>query len=167
MDADAIILDDIFDLETARLAAEIASNGKWVLARLPVDLLKHAISRMLDMGVEHYLIVSSLELIVRPSLIPLLCLSCKVKSNDATYPYTTGECAECKYTGYHRVRPIFDMLFVDPELKDLIAGYYMDNNYEKLRDRLAGSGEALRQQALAQEGITTPEKAIELTTFVS
>ena len=55
----------------------------------------------------------------------------------------------------------------DPELKDLIAGYYMDNNYEKLRDRLAGSGEALRQQALAQEGITTPEKAIELTTFVS
>ena len=112
MDADAIIFDDIFDLETARLAAEIASNGKWVLARLPVDLPKHAISRMLDMGIEHYLIASSLELIVRPSLIPLLCLSCKVKSNDATYPYTMGECAECKYTGYHRVRPIFDMLFV-------------------------------------------------------
>jgi len=167
MDADAIILDDIVDLETARLAVETASNGKWVLARIPVDLPQHAIKRLLDMGVEHFLIASSLELIVRPCLVPLLCQSCKVKTNDKTYPYTVGKCEECKYTGYHGVRSIFDMLFVDPEVKNLIAGYYTNNNSEKLRSRLTGSGESLRQQALAlaREGIITPEKAIELTTF--
>ncbi len=100
-------------------------------------------------------------------LVPLLCEACRTDSGDPIYPFASQGCAECRHTGYKDVRAISEMLFVDTQLRELIANYAADDGADRLAQHLAASGESLKEQALAlaRDGYTTPARAIELTTF--
>ncbi len=140
-DPDVVMLGEIRDTETARIAVQASLTGHLVLSTLHTNTAVGAITRLQDMGIESFLLASSLVAVFSQRLVRLLCVHCREAyapdaserallgldvSASATVYRATG-CAACKNTGFDKRKGIFECVRIDADMRALIhaaAGEY-------------------------------------------
>ncbi|OGS07703.1 MAG: hypothetical protein A2204_00080 [Elusimicrobia bacterium RIFOXYA1_FULL_47_7] len=135
-DPDVIMVGEIRDQETAEIAIRSSLTGHLVFSTLHSNNSAGAITRLIDMGIEPYLISSSVEAIMAQRLIRLLCPKCRVRDNQDTSSlessgfkilpdgaiFTAGPgCEECRHTGYKGRTGIYELLIMDDEIRQLVV----------------------------------------------
>lgn len=135
-DPDVMMVGEVRDLETAQIAVQIALTGHLVFSTLHTNDAASGVTRLIDMGVEPYLITSSVECFVAQRLVRLLCPRCKRPvrltvqaaadfglSSDEIKNVTVFEpagCAFCNDTGYRGRQGIYEFLVIDEAIRQLI-----------------------------------------------
>jgi len=126
-DPDVIMVGEIRDRETADIAIRAALTGHLVFSTLHTNDAPSAITRLVDMGIEPYLITSSLVAVLAQRLVRVVCAGCKQPAGTAMSP--EGErvatvrgagCAECNGLGYVSRMGIFELMDIDEEIRQLI-----------------------------------------------
>ena len=127
------MIGEIRDLETGEIAIQSALTGHLVFSTLHTNDAPSAITRLIDMGVESFLLSSTVRGILAQRLVRVICPSCKTVdtsadrealeklgvSSDVTI-YMGKGCEHCAYTGYYGRLGIFELLLVDDEIRSLI-----------------------------------------------
>ncbi len=126
-DPDVIMVGEIRDRETADIAIRSSLTGHFVFSTLHTNDAPSAISRLTDMGVENYLITSSLVAVLAQRLVRLICEHCKEKgdtrfapSGDMVQCYTGRGCEHCFGSGYTGRVGIFELMELDDGIRQLI-----------------------------------------------
>ena len=133
-DPDIIMIGEIRDLETAEMAIQAALTGHLVFSTLHTNDAPSAITRLLDMGVENFLLSSTIRGILAQRLVRIICPDCKevdpsiadreelkLLGIDSALPLYRGRgCETCSATGYYGRAGIFELLVVDDEIRKLI-----------------------------------------------
>jgi general secretion pathway protein E len=136
-DPDIIMVGEIRDLETAEMAIQASLTGHLVLSTLHTNDATSAITRLLDLGVPHYLLQSTLTGVMAQRLVRTLCRHCKEVTDQVdedkwkalVWPWTvrppkqigrTVGCLECRNTGYLGRTGIYEMFKISPELRRMI-----------------------------------------------
>jgi general secretion pathway protein E len=143
-DPDILMVGEIRDIETARIAVQSSLTGHLVLSTLHTNSAAASVARLIDMGVEAYLLASSLKAIVAQRLVRKLCTKCSVRgplpdavvskfqlSPKSTCAHATG-CPACHGTGYQGRTVIYEILAVSPAVNDAISRSATQSNIEKL-----------------------------------
>ncbi len=176
-DPDVILIGEIRDRETAQIAVQASLTGHLVFSTLHTNDAPGAVTRLVDMGVEPYLVASSLEAVLAQRLVRVLCKHCKqpdtspttqaLKSQVGISPETTVfravGCRECRNTGYHGRHAIFEWMDVDNDVRQLVlknssAGEIADVARKNGLRTLSEDG-----WRLVRIGITTPEEVLRVT----
>jgi general secretion pathway protein E len=116
-DPDIIMIGEIRDLETAQIAVQASLTGHLVLATLHTNDAAASITRLTDMGVEPYLLASSLLGVLAQRLVRCLCVHCRVERDGSWHPVG---CDRCGQTGYHGRRGIYELLDIGPNISALV-----------------------------------------------
>ena len=151
-DPDVIMIGEIRDLETAQIAVQASLTGHLVLATLHTNDAVGATTRLVDMGVEPYLLSSSLLGVLAQRLVRKLCASCMKKG-----------CPACSETGYSGRTGIYELFTVDEEAKRLIHTRAPE---QALREHAVRTGmRPLREDAQrwVLSGVTSLEEAMRVT----
>jgi general secretion pathway protein E len=133
-DPDVIMIGEIRDLETAEIAVQSALTGHLVFSTLHTNDAPSAITRLLDLGVERFLLSSTIRGILAQRLVRVICPHCKEKDPSAAgaeelAPFGLGAqaelyrgkgCEKCTFTGYRGRAGVFELLVVDDEIRKLI-----------------------------------------------
>jgi len=159
-DPDVIMIGEIRDLETAEIAIQAALTGHLVFSTLHTNDAPSAITRLLDMGVEHFLLSSTLRGILAQRLVRVICPHCKtvdaspaareelgmlgIRELDAAY--IGAACEQCAQTGFYGRSGIFELLTVDEEMQRLII---KQSDASRLREADRRSG----MKTLLEDGI--------------
>jgi general secretion pathway protein E len=179
-DPDIIMVGEIRDHETAEIAIESALTGHLVFSTLHTNDAASAITRLQDMGVDSYLISSSVIAVMAQRLVRQVCPHCTQSTqlspeeanllaiNPADFPsIRRGEgCERCANTGYRGRVGLYELLQLSDETRHLI-GANADAN--EIRQQAIKDGlRTLRQDALEKlhQGITTPEEIVRVTRAV-
>lgn len=175
-DPNVIMIGEIRDTETARIAVRASITGHIVLSTIHTNSSLNTIERLLDMEVERYLLASALTGIISQKLARKLCPHCKVKKKTNDYEkelfrkvlhkdideiYTTEGCEECR-NGYKGRIAIHEVLLVNQDIKDAISS---NLRKDKLRELVYSSDViTLLQDGLEKvvEGLTTFEEVLKL-----
>ncbi len=174
-DPDVVMVGEIRDGETAEIAIRAALTGHQVFSTLHTNDAAGAITRLIDMGVEPFLISSSLVGVLAQRLVRRLCPNCKTPwpltealrnrlsafgtwDDSATF-YRGGGCENCRGTGYRGRVGIFELLPVGAELRELIL---QRKSSAQIKEAAAGSILTMQKDALqkAQAGQTTAEELL-------
>jgi type IV pilus assembly protein PilB len=175
-DPDIIMIGEIRDLETSEIAMQSALTGHLVLSTLHTNDAPEAITRLMDIGVEPYLISSSVIGVLAQRLVRTICPDCKVsyqtdpkvmgdlgedvsKSKESLTLYRGKGCKNCKQSGYRGRMGIFELLLVNEEIKKLISERASTQVIREVAKKMAGLV-PLRRDGLKKvlEGNTTPEE---------
>jgi general secretion pathway protein E/type IV pilus assembly protein PilB len=176
-DPDVILIGEIRDQETAQIAVQASLTGHLVFSTLHTNDAPGALTRLVDMGVEPYLVASSLEAVLAQRLVRVLCEHCKQEDTsptarafkaqtgiDAATPvYRAVGCRECRNTGYHGRRAIFEWMDTTNEIRQLIL---KNVSSDVLREAAIRSGmRTLAEDGwrLVRQGVTTPEEVLRVT----
>ena len=178
-DPDVILVGEIRDQETAELAVRASLTGHLVLSTLHTNDAVGAIPRMIDMGIEPYLIASSLSVVIAQRLLRRVCEDCKEPISDseqilnrldissevdrsATY-YRGCGCLKCKGTGYQGRVAIYETLIVDEDFHDPIVSCANAGELSSLF-RKKGFNTMMDDGLLkAAQGITTIDEVLRVT----
>lgn len=179
-DPDVILIGEIRDLETAEIAFQAAITGHLVLSTLHTNDSFGAVVRLLDLGVDRFVLGSSLSLVVAQRLARRVCTKCKepytppedviqkfrVANQDLTYQHGQG-CPACGKTGYSGRMGIYEMLRMNSSLKELIR---QKANESALRRAAAVAGtRTLFEDGVSKvkDGLTSPEELLRVIEVVS
>lgn len=178
-DPDVILIGEIRDRETAEIAIQSSLTGHLVFSTLHTNDAASAVTRLIDMGVEPFLVTSSVVAIIAQRLVRVLCPHCKeVYSPDEEelanlgLPFSALEintfyrkkgCNRCMQTGFRGRTAIFEILVVDDEIKRLVLA---TSDATQLNDLAVRQGMITLQQDGIQKilaGITTTEEVLRVT----
>jgi type II secretion system protein E len=177
-DPDVILIGEIRDAETAQIAVQASLTGHLVFSTLHTNDAPGALTRLVDMGVEPYLVASSLEAVLAQRLVRVLCTHCKVADDSATANafklklgipadvtlYKSVGCRECRNTGFHGRQAIFEWMDTNPEIRQLIL---QNTSSDVLREAARRAGmRSLAEDGwrLVAKGMTTVEEVLSVTT---
>jgi type IV pilus assembly protein PilB len=178
-DPDIIMVGEIRDYETAEIAVKAALTGHLVLSTLHTNDAPSTITRLLNMGIEPFLVSSSLNLIVAQRLARRICANCKDEVKippkaltDAgmkperlkhAKPCKGKGCDDCNGTGFRGRVALYEVLPVKEEIKDLILRG--GSAIEVKREAIQIGMKTLRQSGLSkiEEGVTTLEEVLRVT----
>ena len=119
-DPDVIMIGEIRDLETAQIAVQASLTGHLVLATLHTNDAVSAVNRLVDMGVEPFLLASSLLGVLAQRLVRRLCPHCKQPDPAVPGTWRPVGCAQCSQIGYSGRTGIHELFCVDDEVRSLI-----------------------------------------------
>jgi type IV pilus assembly protein PilB len=177
-DPDVIMLGEIRDLETAEIAIRSSLTGHLVFSTLHTNDAPSAVTRLMDMGVASYLVLSSLNGVMAQRLIRVLCPACKVRIPfgpkeqemlgltslpDGAAIFGPAGCPACGNLGYKGRNAISELLVITPEMRRLSSSQLTP---EILRDLALKDGfTTLRESALSKlfSGITSIEEVLSVT----
>ncbi len=182
-DPDTILVGEVRDLETAQIAVEAALTGHLVFSTLHTNDAPSAITRLLDLGIEPFLICASIEAIVAQRLVRKICTKCKTQiapteemlmelgltANDTKgklFCFGKG-CTLCNNTGYKGRMAIFEMMLLTDRVKELIM---KSASTEQLRMVAREQGmRTLRQSGMLGifDGHTSIEEVVRETLFTA
>ena len=179
-DPDIILVGEIRDLETAEIAAQASLTGHVVFTTLHTTDAPGTIARLLDLGVEPFLITATLEGIIAQRLVRKICENCKTPFEPTEgqllqlglmpedvkgkkFHYGRG-CQRCNNTGYRGRTAIFEIMVLNDEIRDLIMNN-ASTNILRTAGQKAGM-KLLRDNGLAiiYDGITTIDEIVKETT---
>src|ERR1019366_7841542 len=177
-DPDVILIGEIRDQETAQIAVQASLTGHLVFSTLHTNDAPGALTRLVDMGVEPYLVASSLEAVLAQRLVRVLCPHCKVADESPTAQalkvqlgipasttiYRSVGCPECRKTGFFGRHAIFEWMDSDNEIRQLIL---KNASSDLIRDAARKSGmKTLADDGwrLVRMGIPTVEEVLSVTT---
>jgi general secretion pathway protein E len=172
-DPDVIMIGEIRDLETAQIAVQASLTGHLVFATLHTNDAVSAVTRLVDMGVEPFLLASSLIGVGAQRLVRRLCAECRQpighlqfqplpKSSPGIF-YKPQGCDACNQSGYRGRTGIYELLTVDNELRRHIHDRASEQD---LREHVVSRGmRSLRDDGmrLAAQGVTSPEEVARVT----
>ncbi len=174
-DPDIILVGEIRDQETAEIAVRAALTGHLVFSTLHTNDASGAITRLLDMGIEPFLVSSSVEGILAQRLVRIVCPRCKesyradpdylkkigfaVEGDEVTLHRGKG-CEECKNTGFKGRLGIFEILLIDEKIRRLIGERSSTSTIK--RAGVEAGMKTLRESGWekVREGITTIEEVL-------
>ncbi len=178
-DPDIIMVGEIRDFETAEIAIKAALTGHLVLSTLHTNDAPSTIHRMLNMGVEPFLVTSSVNLILAQRLVRKICSDCRERHDlhpqtlvdmgmspedaESTETYQGAGCDRCNQTGYKGRIALYEVLPLREELKELILE---GGSAGELKRAAVQSGmKSLRRSGLhkIREGVTTAEEVLRVT----
>jgi type IV pilus assembly protein PilB len=181
-DPDVILLGEIRDQETAKIAMQAAQTGHLVLSTLHTDNAPSVVTRLMDIGVEPYVIASALVGVVAQRLMRRLCVHCRrqytppadvlrslniAEADAAAIPfYKSVGCDQCNHTGFRGRIGIYEVMRVSDKLRRLITA---KSTEDQLREAaVAGGMITLGEDGLAKvkSGVTTPEELLRVVTEV-
>lgn len=152
-DPDRILVGEIRDFETAQIAIEASLTGHFVFSTLHTNDSASTVTRLIDMGVEPFLICSSLSGVLSQRLIRRICKNCKVEYDPtdedldrlqltrdevAGHKFCYGKgCKKCNNTGYKGRKALVELMIIDNSIRELI---YANAPMAKLRDRAIENG---------------------------
>jgi general secretion pathway protein E len=169
-DPDVIMVGEIRDRETADIAIRAALTGHLVFSTLHTNDAPSAVTRLTDMGVENYLITSSVVAILAQRLVRLICRNCAEPGDSAIAPW--GEevatqrgrgCAECNGSGYKSRAGIFEMMEMNDELRRLVMA---NADASRITEAARRNGmSSLREDGWSKvkRGITTSAEVLRVT----
>lgn len=178
-DPDVVMVGEIRDHETARIGVEAALTGRLVLTTLHTNDAASAVTRLSEMGVERYLVASSVECVVASRLARKLCVECRAQTRidekvmrEAGYDeaeiepfdaYSAVGCARCSHTGYRGRTGLFEVLSLDDEIRALLLERYPSSAIEQAAVEKGMT--TLRQSALerVRQGLISLEEAARVT----
>jgi type IV pilus assembly protein PilB len=178
-DPDIILVGEIRDLETAEIAVKAALTGHLVLSTLHTNDAPSTIGRLLDMGVEPFLVASSLIMTVAQRLIRCICPDCKEPVDlppealielgvpeEEVYDfkcYKGKGCGRCSNIGYRGRLSLFEVMPTDSEIQELTLRRAPANEIK--RAAMQAGMKTLRQSGIAKikQGITTIEEVLRVT----
>ena len=173
-DPDVILVGEIRDVETAEIAMQSALTGHLVLSTLHTNDAAGAITRLRDMGIEPFLLASSLNVVLAQRLVRIICSSCREEYRPSAEmwrrigmepghfvggtAYRGRGCERCLHTGYRGRCGIFELLPMNAEMKDLVLRTADANEIRRkaLADGMVSLVEDGRRKVL--QGITTIEE---------
>jgi len=182
-DPDIIMVGEIRDVETAQIAIQASLTGHLVMSTLHTNSAAAAVARLLDMGLEPFLLATSLAGILAQRLVRRLCTNCKkplvLEEDDRealvdafpdseipTNVYQRSSCVYCNELGYRGRMGIFEYIDVDATVQSMIIRRISGRDLER---HLAQEGvfHSLRQDGLGKvtEGKTTIEEVLRVTTL--
>jgi general secretion pathway protein E len=175
-DPDVIMIGEIRDLETAQIAVQASLTGHLVFATLHTNDAISAVTRLVDMGVEPFLLASSLIGVGAQRLVRRLCLECRQpwdedigkSSSPSSFSasgilYKAQGCAACNHSGYQGRTGIYELLAVDTDLRRRVHDRASEQD---LREYVISAGmRSLRDDGmrLATQGITSLEEVVRVT----
>ena len=175
-DPDIVMVGEIRDVETAEIAVQASLTGHLVLSTLHTNTAVGAVTRLRDMGVEPFLLASSLVGLVAQRLVRVLCEHCK-RSHTPTVPelktlgVSMGQaggvceahgCEKCNHTGYGGRIGIYEVVEVDESLRTMIHDGGSEHDMEKYA-RTRGPGINEDGLRLVLEGTTSLEEVLRVT----
>lgn len=172
-DPDTIMIGEIRDGETAEIAIRAAITGHFVLSTVHTNDALSTVVRLVDMGVEPFLVASSVKCVISQRLVKKICPVCKtqhhVELSDNILLQTKLEtahkgngCSECNQTGYQGRTAVFEIILIDNKLQGMIADranmddlkkYAKEKNMRMLREEVLD---------LINTGVTTVEEGIRI-----
>jgi type IV pilus assembly protein PilB len=181
-DPDVILLGEIRDAETAKIAMQAAQTGHLVMSTLHTDNAPSVVTRLMDIGAEPYVIASALVGVVAQRLVRRLCVQCRRQytppadmlrslnlsdSDAAAIPfYKSVGCDQCNHTGYRGRIGIYEVMRVTDKLRRLISARSPE---DQLREAAVSGGMiTLGEDGLSKvkSGVTTPEELLRVVTEV-
>jgi general secretion pathway protein E len=160
-DPDVIMIGEIRDFETAQIAIQASLTGHLVLATVHTNDAPSLVTRLIDMGVEPYLLSSSLLGVLAQRLVRKLCAHCK--RVDARGRYHPVGCAECGMTGYRGRTGVYELMTVDEKLSALIHSRAAESQLFVAAE--AAGLRSMREdgERLIAAGITSAEEVMRVT----
>ncbi len=176
-DPDIIMVGEIRDSETAEIAIRSALTGHLVLSSLHTNDAPESISRLLDMGVQPYLVTSSVRGILAQRLVRQVCLSCRERVEPTAeimeqIEHELGErmeptlyrgkgCTDCNGTGYRGRTAMLELMVMDDVLREHVA---QRSSAAVIREHVVNKMQTMRQAGWEKvvAGVTTPEEVIRL-----
>lgn len=175
-DPDVIMVGEIRDVETAEIAIHSALTGHLVFSTLHTNDAPGAVTRLLDMGIEAFLVSSSLIGVLAQRLVRVICPVCKEPYNpekdildkaelvpDNITAYHGVGCDECRHTGYRGRIGIFELMVVDGETRRMILDRV---GSDVIRQKAVANGMMVLRDAgwkKVQEGVTTIEEVLRVS----
>jgi len=177
-DPDVILIGEIRDQETAQIAVQASLTGHLVFSTLHTNDAPGALTRLVDMGVEPYLVASSLEAVLAQRLVRVLCKECKEEDASPAAQafkeqigipanaviYRSVGCRQCRNTGFFGRHAIFEWMDTDNEIRQLIL---KNGSTDQVRDAARRRGmRTLAEDGwrLVRMGVTTVEEVLSVTT---
>jgi len=167
-DPDILMVGEIRDLETAQIAVRAALTGHLVLSSIHTNDAASAITRLIDMGIDPFIVTSSIKCVLAQRLARLLCPHCKqpveydrarlealgiqTDADSRTF-YEAGSCRKCQHTGYQGRIGIFELLIVDDEINKLAISGASSTEIKKWAVFVG-------MRTLYQDGIMKAEKGL-------
>ncbi len=178
-DPDKILVGEIRDLETAEIAVEASLTGHLVFSTLHTNDAPSTITRLLDMGVEPFLVAATLYSVVAQRLVRTVCLKCKDTYNpsedtllelglkpedvEGKQFFFGRRCDYCNKTGYRGRNAIYEIMKIDSKMRELVMG---SKSTEVIRSEAIASGmRTLRESGILKifDGLTTIEEVVRET----
>lgn len=176
-DPDVVLIGEIRDLETGQIAVQASLTGHLVFSTLHTNDAPSALTRLVDMGVEPYLVASSLEAILAQRLVRVLCEDCKTEDTSAATlalkerneqlkgatVFQHNGCPECRNVGYMGRHAIFEFMDLSSDIREMIL---KEASAGGLRDAARKNGmRTLAEDGwrLVNKGITSPDEVLRVT----
>lgn len=179
-DPDVMMVGEVRDYETAEIAIRAALTGHLVFSTLHTNDSSGAITRLIDMGIEPFLVSSSIECLIAQRLIRLVCPRCKtpltpearqetlshIKDFDvpAEIELVEGKgCEECRFTGFRGRTAIYEVLTIDEAIRELIV---VRASAQAIKQKAVSTGmRTLRQDGIRKmlKGLTTYSEILRVT----
>ncbi|KII81244.1 type II secretion system ATPase GspE [Vibrio renipiscarius] len=175
-DPDVVMVGEIRDLETAQIAVQASLTGHLVMSTLHTNTAVGAITRLRDMGIEPFLISSSLLGVLAQRLVRTLCPSCKqsyeadsaqkalfdLSAQDSLTLYKPAGCDHCNHKGYRGRTGIYELLVVNEQVQELIHNEAGEQAMEKVVRQHTPS---IRSDGLerVRQGVTSLEEVMRVT----
>ena len=181
-DPDIIMVGEVRDLETAQIAIRVALTGHLVFSTLHTNDAASGVTRLIDIGVEPYLVSSSVEAFIAQRLIRVICQECKYEDTESPPElreliakdlhlssvkdvkiYRGKGCPSCNYTGFFDRTAIYEILLMSAAIRDLVVKKTSTGLIRKTA--MAAGMLTLRQDGWQRvlAGITTPEEVMKVT----
>ena len=176
-DPDVVLVGEIRDRETAEIAVQASLTGHLVFSTLHTNDAPGAAARLIDMGVEPYLVASSLEVVIAQRLVRVICPHCKIELSRSDMDLLRAEfgavvprvvyrgqgCRQCQATGYRGRMGIFEVMPVTEEIQELILRRASTGAIR--RAAIEEGMQSLRSDGwrIIEEGRTTPEEVLRAT----
>jgi general secretion pathway protein E len=156
-DPDVIMVGEIRDNETAKIAIQSSLTGHLLLSTLHTNNTTAAITRLIDMGIEEFLISSSLLGVLAQRLVRKLCLKCKQRDDKF---YKAKGCSSCNFTGYNGRVAVGELFLIDDDVKMMLKDGMKDF---EIREAMQKKGLILLSQKiedLVKNGTTSMQEAL-------
>ena len=176
-DPDVVLIGEIRDLETAEIAVQASLTGHLVFSTLHTNDAPSATTRLVDMGIEPYLVASTLEMVCAQRLVRLICKHCREPMSASEVEKLRRQyhdevpdqlfrgkgCRNCQGTGYRGRQGVFEMMPVTDDMRNLIQTRSSSRDIRKVAVRQGMT--SLREDGwrLVGEGRTTPEEVLRMT----
>ena len=180
-DPDVMMVGEVRDFETAEIAIRIALTGHLIFSTLHTNDAASGVTRLIDMGIEPYLITSSVLALIAQRLVKVICPKCKKENKDISSEiksliakelkiseleikiYFGKGCEKCNFTGYYERTAIYEILLLNEKINELILKRAPSSEIKKLA--IENGMVTLRQNGWQKviKGITTPDEVINVT----
>ncbi|MBE7558278.1 type II/IV secretion system protein [bacterium] len=176
-DPDVVLVGEIRDSETAQIAVQASLTGHLVFSTLHTNDAPGALTRLVDMGVEPYLVASSLEAVLAQRLVRVLCPRCKVEETsqkalafraELGLPedrpiYRAVGCPACRHTGFHGRRAVFELMDMNDEIRSMVLHSCSSGEIRAVARKTGMKSLCEDGWRIVAEGETTLEEVLRVT----